>query len=524
MHWNAACKGPGRVRSVHARQSSSLRMQLRLSSQLHGGGENNLFIEFMHMRSSDRRHPSKIRASSAVSSWTSRKFETAILSCVLRQRWWCADRGGCGGKGNRGGTLSKAITTDTDMSRLCRELELEESAKEQLFLAQVLWHHKGGGGGADSVDCGGKGNSRGKTLPVDRTAWSSKLTCEQALQRVLEHQEKSKEQLFLALVLWQRWWCADRGGCGGKGDGGGKLLLKAVVELKSFDCVNKKFHYLSAQRIKSHRYWQDRNKAKEVCSLFKTFTLVSLHPPFYQKMFYKKNSAHFLVFCGEIFQIVFIETKPYSIFIIFSWLEFIRLSQKKILLPPSICGWSQIQATDQTEKRQEKILTSFYSPTKKNFKLCAEKKLYCLFKNVQNLFFGAKFFSPLLDWCLWPHIIHLFHLKMFYKKNFTLFLVFCGEIFQIVFIWTLHIEFQSILHDLKSFDYVKKQFYCLHRIVVGLTFKLLTRQMKDKKNANCLSLPKVNTSKLCAETKLSSVLAFPRTELVFYTKISSLLF
>ena len=51
-----------------------------------------------------------------------------------------------------------------------------------------------------------------------------------------------------------------------------------------------------------------RNKARRVCSLFKTFTLVSLQPPFYQKMFHKKNSAHFLVFCDEIFQIVFIET------------------------------------------------------------------------------------------------------------------------------------------------------------------------------------------------------------------------
>ena len=44
----------------------------------------------------------------------------------------------------------------------------------------------------------------------------------------------------------------------------------------------------------------------------------------------------------------------------------------------------------------------------------------------------------------------------------------------------MHTQFRTILHDLKSFDYVKKQFYCLHRIVVGLKFKLPTSQIKEK--------------------------------------------
>ena len=46
----------------------------------------------------------------------------------------------------------------------------------------------------------------------------------------------------------------------------------------------------------------------------------------------------------------------------------------------------------------------------------------------------------------------------------------------------MHTQFRSTLHDLKSFDYVKKQFYCLHRIVIGLKFKLPTRQNKENEN------------------------------------------
>ena len=48
----------------------------------------------------------------------------------------------------------------------------------------------------------------------------------------------------------------------------------------------------------------------------------------------------------------------------------------------------------------------------------------------------------------------------------------------------MHTQFPSILHDLKSFDYVKKQFYCLHRIEVGLKLKLLTRQNKQKQKGH----------------------------------------
>ena len=45
----------------------------------------------------------------------------------------------------------------------------------------------------------------------------------------------------------------------------------------------------------------------------------------------------------------------------------------------------------------------------------------------------------------------------------------------------MHTQFRSFLHDLKSFDYVKKQFCCLHQTVAGLKFKIQTRQNKDKK-------------------------------------------
>ena len=45
----------------------------------------------------------------------------------------------------------------------------------------------------------------------------------------------------------------------------------------------------------------------------------------------------------------------------------------------------------------------------------------------------------------------------------------------------MHTQFRTILHDLKLFDYVKKEFCSLDRTVGGLKFKLLTRQNKDKK-------------------------------------------
>ena len=65
-----------------------------------------------------------------------------------------------------------------------------------------------------------------------------------------------------------------------------------------------------------------------------------------------------------------------------------------------------------------------------------------------------------------------------------------------------HTQFRSILHDFKSFDYVKKQFYCLHRIVVGLKLKLLTRQNKEKQKWHTfLGSHRKKFKKLCAETK-----------------------
>ena len=53
------------------------------------------------------------------------------------------------------------------------------------------------------------------------------------------------------------------------------------------------------------------------CFLFRLRSLVSHHPPFHQKMFYKKTSALFFVFCGEFFQIVFTEAMAHSILVTF---------------------------------------------------------------------------------------------------------------------------------------------------------------------------------------------------------------
>ena len=67
------------------------------------------------------------------------------------------------------------------------------------------------------------------------------------------------------------------------------------------------------------------------------------------KIVLKEEFCPFLVFCGELFPIVLIWTRAHSISINFTWFEIILLCQKTVLLPPSSCGWSQIQATDKTE-------------------------------------------------------------------------------------------------------------------------------------------------------------------------------
>ena len=88
---------------------------------------------------------------------------------------------------------------------------------------------------------------------------------------------------------------------------------------------------------------------KFLLSFFRLMSLVSHHPELLEKMLYKKNSALFLVFCGELLPIVFIQTHAHSISIDSTLLAIIWLCQKTVLLPSSNCGWSQIQATDKTE-------------------------------------------------------------------------------------------------------------------------------------------------------------------------------
>ena len=79
----------------------------------------------------------------------------------------------------------------------------------------------------------------------------------------------------------------------------------------------------------------------------------------------------------------------------------------------------------------------------------------------------------------------------------------------------MHTQFRSILHDFKSFDYVKKQFYCLHRIVVGLKFKLPTRQNKEKQNGTLFWILTGKNFKIVCRNKV--LLVFKNVQNLFFT-------
>ena len=79
----------------------------------------------------------------------------------------------------------------------------------------------------------------------------------------------------------------------------------------------------------------------------------------------------------------------------------------------------------------------------------------------------------------------------------------------------MHTQFRSILHDLKSFDYVKKQFYCLHQIVVGLKFKLSTRQNKEIKKRTFFKILTGKNLKIVCRKKVS--LVFKSVQNLFFT-------
>ena len=132
--------------------------------------------------------------------------------------------------------------------------------------------------------------------------------------------------------------------------------------------------------------------------------------------------------------------------------------------------------------------------------MCRNKVLL-VFKNVQNLFFTPRFLLSFFRLMSLVSHHREFLEKMFYKKNLPFFLFSVVNYSQLCSFRLMHTQFRSILHDLKSFDYVKKQFYCLHRIVVGLKFKLPTRQNKEKEKWPFFWFSQVKFSKLCAETK-----------------------
>ena len=76
-------------------------------------------------------------------------------------------------------------------------------------------------------------------------------------------------------------------------------------------------------------------------------------------------------------------------------------------------------------------------------------------------------------------------------------------------------QFRSILHDFKTFDYVKKQFYCLHWIVVGLKFKLPTRQNKGKEKLHIFKILTGKKFKIVCRKKV--LLVFKNVQNLFFT-------
>ena len=130
--------------------------------------------------------------------------------------------------------------------------------------------------------------------------------------------------------------------------------------------------------------------------------------------------------------------------------------------------------------KKTKKSTLFKILTGKNFKIVCRNEVLLVFKNVQNLFFTPKFLLSFFR--LMSLVSHhaAFLERLFYKKNSALFLFSVVNYSRLCSFRPMHTQYPSILHDLKSFDYVKKQFHCLHRVVVGLKFKLPTRPNKGK--------------------------------------------
>ena len=222
---------------------------------------------------------------------------------------------------------------------------------------------------------------------------------------------------------------------------------------------------------------------------------------FIKRCFTKKNSAIFLVFSVKYSK--FCSWKPGTFnfrHIFMTWnhstttKNVLAVLQLTVLLLPSNCGWSQIQAIDQVDKSKKSCSHSKV----KTFFSCRTKVIPA-FQKRYKLFFYQNFFPPFLDWCLWSHIIHLFIKRCLTKRILPFFLFsvvkyskFCSSKFCSV--RPRHIEFCSLFHELKSFDVFKQWSYFLDAILVGLKFKLLTRKNKGKKTiAHFLRLSQVKT-------------------------------
>ena len=117
-----------------------------------------------------------------------------------------------------------------------------------------------------------------------------------------------------------------------------------ILTGKNFKIVCRKKVFLVFKNVQNLFF-----SPRFLLSFLRLMSFVSHHPELLEKMLYKNNSALSLVFCGELLPIVFIQTHAHSISINSTWLEIIWLCQKIVLLPSSNCGWSQIQATDNTE-------------------------------------------------------------------------------------------------------------------------------------------------------------------------------
>ena len=107
-------------------------------------------------------------------------------------------------------------------------------------------------------------------------------------------------------------------------------------------------------------------------------------------------------------------------------------------------------------KKEKKNCNLFMILTGKNFKIVCREKVLLVFKNVQNLFFTPRFFLSFFRLTsLVSHHPEFLEI-IFYKKNSALFLFSVVNYSQLCSFRHKHTEFRSTLHDLNSFDYVKK--------------------------------------------------------------------